>query len=208
MTATPEPTPQDCHPSQISKRKSLLPSHHASPNTPQISNREAFRLEIDVTPTKQTLDLGSNREETPLLSPPPISTAADGTGRANFSNRKSIQASSHVTPTKQTNTPQISNGEAFRLEIRLTPTKQRAGLDSNREETPLFHVPTISHASRGRSATGASAIGKPKGENPKLHRAGREPRPLREKSTAADAAWARPTNQYQYFVLAVNGSSG
>jgi hypothetical protein len=60
------------HPAPISNRKSILPIPRVTPTKQtkalQISNREALRLEIDVTPTKQRPDPGSNRELEALLS--------------------------------------------------------------------------------------------------------------------------------------------
>src|ERR1700723_3138527 len=47
---------------------------------PKNSNREALRLETDVTPTKKTAAQGSNREESPALQitiNPPTSTTCD-----------------------------------------------------------------------------------------------------------------------------------
>jgi len=58
------------------------------------------------------------------------------------SNRKRIHPTPLVTPTKQTKAPQISNRESLRLEIDVTPTKQRPDLDSNRELEACFYGPS------------------------------------------------------------------
>jgi hypothetical protein len=63
---------------------------------------------------------------------------------APISNRKSRQRTRHVTPTKQTKAPQISNRESLRLEIDVTPKKQRPDHRSNREKVPLFAALSIS----------------------------------------------------------------
>ena len=59
-------------------------------------------------------------------------------------NRKSNQATPHVTPTKQTNASEISNRESQRLETNVTPTKQSPAPDSNRELEALFSAPQSS----------------------------------------------------------------
>ena len=59
-------------------------------------------------------------------------------------NRKSNQAASNVTPTKQTkqtNPSGNSNRESLRLETNVTPTKQSPDPDSNRELEPLLSAP-------------------------------------------------------------------
>jgi len=83
MNTAPEPAaapvasrrPQTSHLALISNRNSIRPTPHVTPTKQRKgsrrvidSNREALRLEIDVTLTKQRLGLGSNREETALLS--------------------------------------------------------------------------------------------------------------------------------------------
>ena len=67
------------YPAANSNRKSTQPSPRVTPTKqrkpPQISNREALRLEINVTSTKQRPDSTSNRERTPLFGRPPESPA-------------------------------------------------------------------------------------------------------------------------------------
>jgi hypothetical protein len=100
----------------ISNRESIPPSPRVAPtkltNPEQISNREPLRLEIDVTPTKQTSGHLSNREKVALFQ--------------NF----------HQP------VPRLilknSNREPLRLEIDVTPTKQTPGHLSNRENAALL----------------------------------------------------------------------
>jgi hypothetical protein len=56
------------------------------------------------------------------------------------SNRNRIQPTPRVTPTKQTKALIISNRESLRLEIDVTPTKQRPAPGSNREKEARFSV--------------------------------------------------------------------
>jgi hypothetical protein len=86
------------------------PSTRHTPD--QISNREALRLEMPATPTKQTAQHHSNREidEVFALSIPPIG------------------------PAKLPN----SNREALRSEMLATQTKQRTQHHSNREKNAVF----------------------------------------------------------------------
>jgi hypothetical protein len=112
MTTAPESFPRGRDAAPISNRRSDRPTLLVTPTkqtkTPQISNREALRLEIDVTSTKQRPDLGSNRELEPLFE-------------------------AHPAPIDRP----ISNREALRLETDVTSTKQRPDLSSNREFAAL-----------------------------------------------------------------------
>jgi hypothetical protein len=111
--------PPDLRPSF--RPSSLRPPPTGDPNL-RSSNREAVRLEINVTQTKQTTQPHSYREEEALFS-----TAGGNEKRAGLKARPYYG-----------NGEQNSNREALRLEINVTQTKQTTQPHSNREAEALF----------------------------------------------------------------------
>ena len=113
------------HALQIRRCNGTLRAKHSLPSflqppparrpIPIISNRESFRLEIDVTHTKQTIPPHSNRENKACFSRHHRSTYCPSL--------------------------RISNRESFRLETNVTQTKQTTGPSSNREKEAVFQIP-------------------------------------------------------------------
>jgi|HubBroStandDraft_6_1064221.scaffolds.fasta_scaffold59930_2 hypothetical protein len=127
------------------------------PQAPQISNREAFRLEIDATSRKQTTGPTSNRKNKASFS---SHYRLARHPRPKNSNREAFRLETDATPRKQTAGPisnrenngtfsshdcpvlrshlKISNREPLRLEMDVTSTKQMTASTSNRENTAVF----------------------------------------------------------------------
>jgi len=102
----------------MSRQKNREPSHERKNSNPSRGTAPKAK------PMNATLELvTSNR------SPHPIS------------NRNPNQPTPRVTPTKQTKALIISNRESLRLEIHVTPTKQRPDHLSNREKEAWFSAP-------------------------------------------------------------------
>jgi hypothetical protein len=120
---------------------STEPQTHPIPND-QNSNRESLRLEINVTPTKQRPDPDSNREkEAPFFGPSRGgSFLSDPPAFRPRFRRRAPSAEPQIHPARK---HQNSNRESLRLEIKVTPTKQRPDPDSNREPEALVKGPTI-----------------------------------------------------------------
>jgi hypothetical protein len=153
MNATPKTATSNRNQAPISNRNPNQPTPHVTPTKQRKalrvradvsarreigSNRESLRLENDLTPTKQRSDPVSNRElEASFFGPSRGGCFSPPAVRPRLSRR--------VPPAKleipRTPNHQNSNREFMRLEIHVTPTKQRPGLVSNRELEALFSAP-------------------------------------------------------------------
>ena len=73
ITTAPNPNRKPIQPTEPTPHVTPTKQTNATSQEPN-SNREAKRLEIDVTPTKQTPDTVSNREKVTVFEAPPITT--------------------------------------------------------------------------------------------------------------------------------------
>src|SRR5580704_17758519 len=134
----------------------------------QKANREPLRLETNVTHTKQTHELSSNREKDAVFHPAaPAANAPPrnqkGEQKANrewirlefivthrkqkpesISNREKVAVFHPANPAPEAagrnqKGEQKANRESLRLEINVTHTKQKPDLISNREKEAVFH---------------------------------------------------------------------